>query len=76
MAGQFLDRTVYYGGYVLADPKVPAAVRERKPFVLAYPRCPASRCLAALADKIGPQQKVHQTGAGDGFLRRTLRWLV
>ncbi len=54
VAGRFLGRVVYDGGYVLADRKVPQAVRRRRPFVLEYPGSPASRCLKALAAKLRP----------------------
>jgi flagellar biosynthesis protein FlhG len=52
VARQFLGMRVLDAGYVLSDPKVRDAVRRREPLVLAHPRCPASRCLAALATKL------------------------
>ncbi len=52
VARQFLGQRIFDAGYILADPRVPEAVRKREPFVLAYPRCPASRCLAALAARL------------------------
>jgi flagellar biosynthesis protein FlhG len=36
-------------GSVRADPRVPAAVRSRRPFVIAYPTAPASRGIRRLA---------------------------
>ncbi|MFN3483876.1 MAG: MinD/ParA family protein [Planctomycetota bacterium] len=39
-------------GYIVADPRVPQAVRQRRPFLLAYPGCPASACLRAIADRL------------------------
>ena len=75
VSGQFLGRTVYEAGHVVADPKVPRAVRRRMPFVLAYPRCPASRCLTALAVKLRPRQVAGRDDRPAGLLRRVLRWL-
>jgi len=67
VARRFLGRTIYDGGYVLWDAKVPAAVHQRKPFVLAYPRGPASRCMVALASKLCP---------GSPLLNRPKRGLI
>jgi flagellar biosynthesis protein FlhG len=74
VARQFLGSEIYDAGYVLTDPKVPMAVRRRQPWVLAYPRCQASRCLAALATKLC-------RGGGlltqkEGFFRRVANWFA
>jgi len=74
VARQFLGAKIFDAGYILMDPRVRDAVRRREPFVLAYPRCPASRCLAALARKL-------RTGGGwagekDGFFRRVANWFA
>jgi flagellar biosynthesis protein FlhG len=55
VAGRFMSQVVYDAGFVLTDPKVPTAVRKRQPFVMAFPRCPASRSVSALAAKLCPQ---------------------
>jgi flagellar biosynthesis protein FlhG len=55
VAGRFLSQVVYDAGFILTDPKVPLAVRRRQPFVMAFPRCPASRSVSALAAKLRPQ---------------------
>lgn len=47
---RFLGITVPAAGYVLADPHVPAAVRRRRPVILEYPACPASRSIGRLAE--------------------------
>ncbi len=52
VAAKFLGQTLFDAGYVLADEKVPLAVRKRQPFVQAYPSCDASNCLAALMMKL------------------------
>ena len=46
---QFLGVVVTSLGHVRSDPYVPLAVRARRPFVLAYPGCPASRCVRRVA---------------------------
>jgi flagellar biosynthesis protein FlhG len=52
---RFLDLGIKNLGYVLFDEKVKQAVRDRKPFLLQYPNCPASGCIRELAEKVlGP----------------------
>ena len=72
VARDFLGVSLFDAGYILADPKVPAAVRKREPYVLAYPRCQASRCLAALATKLcrGGGLLVRN----ESFFRRVASW--
>ncbi|HUS91311.1 MAG TPA: MinD/ParA family protein [Phycisphaerae bacterium] len=74
VARQFIGARVFDAGYVLADPRVPEAVRKRQPFVLAFPRCPASRCLAALATKLRSGSAMVQ--AKGGFFRRVANWFA
>jgi flagellar biosynthesis protein FlhG len=74
VARQFLGARIFDAGYVLADPKVPEAVKKREPFVLAYPRCPASRCLAALATKLRSGKAL--VGHREGFFRRVANWFA
>ncbi len=74
VAGQFLEAVVVDGGYVLSDPKVAQAVRQRQPVVLAYPNSPASRSLATVAGR-------YCAGGGAlsrrvGFFRRVVGWLA
>jgi len=72
VARQFLDVRVIDAGHVLADQKVRDAVRRRQPFVLEYPRCQASRCLAALANKLC--QGSWLVGQKEGFFQRVANW--
>lgn len=72
VAKQFLDLRILDAGHVLADQKVTEAVRRRQPFVLEYPRCQASRCLAALANKLC--QGSWLVGQKEGFFRRVANW--
>jgi flagellar biosynthesis protein FlhG len=73
-ARQFLGVRLFDGGYMLTDPKVREAVRWRQPFVLAYPKCPASRCLAAVANKLGITKSLLKSEIG--FFRRLARWFA
>lgn len=72
VARQFLGRTVFDAGYVPADPKVGESVRRREPVVLAHPRCPASRCLAALATKLAGGAGL--VGKPVGFFSKVAGW--
>ena len=74
VARQFLGARVFDGGYVLTDPKVGEAVRRREPFVLAYPRCPASRCVAALAAKL--RSGAALVGERGSFFKRVANWFA
>ena len=74
VARQFLAAEVFDAGYVLMDPKVPAAVRRRQPWVLAYPHCQASRCLAALASKLCRGSGL--SAQKEGFFRRVANWFA
>ena len=74
VAREFLGVTVYYAGAILIDPKVGQAVCRREPFILAFPRCPASRCLAALATKLCAGGSLVERK--EGFFRRVVRWLA
>ena len=59
---------VQRAGYVLADPRVPHAVRRRLPFSLAYPSCHASTCVQEVARNLGFARS--RDGGGESFLRR------
>ncbi len=74
VAKKFLSTRVFDAGYMLTDPKVHQAVVARKPLVLAFPRCPASRCLAALANKLSRKDTI--IGRKEGFFRRVANWFA
>jgi flagellar biosynthesis protein FlhG len=74
VARQFLSFRVFDAGYVLMDPKVKEAVRKREPLVLAFPKCPASRCLAALARKLSSGGALVERK--EGFFRRVANWFA
>jgi flagellar biosynthesis protein FlhG len=52
VALQFLGVKLGDAGFMPLDPAVSAAVRNRKPFLLASPRCPASVCVTRLATRL------------------------
>ena len=74
VAREFLGVTVYDAGFVVTDPKVGQAVCRREPFVLAYPHCPASRCIAALATKLCAGGSLVKRK--EGFFRRVAKWFA
>jgi len=61
VAARFLQLPVADYGYILRDEHVPAAIRERYPLILRYPRCPASGCLMALAGRLSREVGQPQT---------------
>jgi len=71
---QFLSTRIYDAGHIPTDPHVPEAVCRREPVVLAYPKCEASRGLAALATRLSAGNLMVQ--ARDGFFRRVARWFA
>ncbi len=74
VARQFLGMRVFDAGYILIDPKVRDAVKRREPFVLAFPRSPASRCMAALATKLCAGGALVERK--EGFFRRVANWFA
>lgn len=52
VAARFLHLPLTDYGYILRDDHVPAAVRQRCPVILCYPRCSASTCVMACAQRL------------------------
>jgi flagellar biosynthesis protein FlhG len=73
VARKFLQSSVYYAGTLLKDERLCAAVRSRTPVVLAYPKAPVSRSLAALAARLSGSQRGERPD--EGFFKRVIRWL-
>ncbi len=78
----FLDRSLEYAGWVPNDAIVPAAVRQRLPFVLYAPDSAATHAVKRLAqrlttpeqqDDLNPDQA--QESRGGGFFGRLATWL-
>jgi flagellar biosynthesis protein FlhG len=72
VAERFLGLHLASAGALPDDAHVESAVRERVPFVIRYPRCPASTALTALATQLiysgtNPSYRV-------GFFRRAIRF--
>ncbi len=51
-AGRLLNAYVDRLGYIVSDPCVARAVRARRPFLLAHPKCPASACVRSIAHRV------------------------
>lgn len=68
LSERFLGMQVMRAGYVVADPRVPHAVRRRIPFALAYPSSQASACIAEVAKTLALGDP--EPGTGKGFFRR------
>jgi len=68
VTAKFLGFALDNAGYIVKDDHVAWAVRQRRPVVLQYPHCPASRCLIALAGKMPLFSPAGQ--AKVGFFRR------
>lgn len=74
---RFLKREIEMLGWIPRDGAVTAAVSRQEPFVLAYPRSPATRAVHRIADSLlGSSTAAPRQGVGDvvkrmiSFLRR------
>ncbi len=74
VAEKFLKYPIADGGYLLQDTHVEMAVRTRFPFVLRYPRCPASACLGAVAVRMA--KRAARPAAEVGYFRRVVGLFV
>ncbi len=70
---KFLEVSTQYAGYVVADSRVPLAVRRRRPFVMDSPHGPASLCINRLAHRIDRHAAEPQA---DGLWQRMSSWLM
>ena len=70
VAARFLGVPVDWIGEVHRDDHVVRAVRERVPFVVKYPRAPASACISTLAKRLA--EPLRKTSSRAGFFRRML----
>lgn len=68
---RFLGMNLRLAGYVPWDEQVVLAVRRRRPFVLAAPRCAAARCVDGLARRLDRQM---ERPAGQGLMQRMAEW--
>ena len=65
-ARQFLSMEIERGGAILHDPRVPASVRRRQHFSLAYPSSPAAQGVRDLCESLG----LSREKGNHGFLQR------
>jgi flagellar biosynthesis protein FlhG len=72
VAARFLGVSLATAGLVLQDRRVPLAVRQRIPFIVKYPDCPASTCVAALAERV--YRSVSSGSCRPGFFGRVARF--
>lgn len=69
---RFLGRHLRFEGHLIEDSRVGAAVRRRRPFVLASPRCEASQCIDRMAHRLDR----HAVAPGRrGLVGRLTAWL-
>jgi flagellar biosynthesis protein FlhG len=68
VAARFLQLPVADYGYILRDELVPAAIRERSPLFLRYPRSHAAGCLRAIAAQLS--REIGQPQAEQGLFYR------
>jgi flagellar biosynthesis protein FlhG len=74
VARKFLQADLYYAGVLLRDERLCAAVRSRKPVVMAYPKSQIASALGALAARLGGVGSGERPSGG-GFFRKVVRWL-
>jgi len=73
LSDRFLDFTFDALGYIPVDPSVSQAIRQRQPFVLAYPYSPASAAMESIARRLRGMPQVNEGQAGVGqFIKRLL----
>ncbi|GAC1475418.1 MAG: MinD/ParA family protein [Isosphaeraceae bacterium] len=72
---QFLGAVVTPLGYVRSDPRVPASVRTRQPFLLAYPHSAASRGVRRLARDLIAERRPRAPRPGF-FASLVARWAL
>ena len=72
VASKFLHVAVSRSGQILRDPHVARAVRQRIPFITLYPKCPASDCIAMLANRVDSNAEV--LAGRSGFFHRLTRF--
>lgn len=67
---RFLGIHLHHAGYVIHDPAVNAAGRNRQPFMLSSPTSHASRQVRALAEKVS--KKINETRGYDNLMTKQI----
>lgn len=71
-ANKILNAYVDKLGYILTDPRVGQAVRQRRPFLLQYPSSMAAQCVRSIADRMALARPGPAPAERPGFIRRLL----
>ncbi len=71
-ANKLLNAYVEKLGYIVADPRVGQAVRQRRPFSLAYPGSGASACVRSIAERLVRGAARPKASERPSFVRRLL----
>ena len=74
----FLGKELGFAGVIPIDPAVPAAVRQRMPFVLGAPESPATWAVRQIARKqvgLEVENRAAVNADSDGFFNRIAGWL-
>lgn len=74
VAARFLHLPITDFGYILRDDHVPAAVRQRIPLILRYPRCSAATCIMASASRIA--RELGQVETDKGLFQRVMNMFM
>jgi flagellar biosynthesis protein FlhG len=69
-ANKLLNAYVDKLGYIVSDARVAAAVRQRRPFLLAYPTSQASECIRSIARRMAFARSGEVSNERPGFIRR------
>ena len=72
VATRFLNTHIYDAGVLLKDDRLIAAMRQRKPVVLAYPKAKVTSSLVALAAKLSNSSAA--TADNEGFFKKVVDW--
>lgn len=72
VATQFLNTHIYDAGVLLKDDRLIAAMRQRKPVVLAYPKAKVTSALIALAAKLSNSSAA--MADNEGFFKKVVDW--
>ncbi len=70
---RFLDLSPSFAGHVVADTRVSASVRRRRPFVLESPTCAAYNCINQVAHRL---DRHVASPPAEGLFRRMATWLA
>lgn len=76
VSDRFLKYPLPLLGWVAQDVRVASAVRKKRPVLLEFPRCAASRDLRRLGETVARVLGPSEAAAGDGRAHRGLAWMM